>query len=227
DIEGLGDKLVDQLVERGLVSAPSDLYGLGVTQLAELERMGGKSAANLVAAIAASRRTTLPRLLFGLGIPDVGEATAQLLADHFGSLDALAAAAPEALQEVPDVGPTVAASVHGFFRSAAHRRELERLRRAGLEWPERAARTERSSPGPLDGLTIVLTGALSGSTREEASERLRALGAKVAGSISAQTSYVVAGTKPGSKLDKARTLGVPVLDEAGLRALLAGRKPAP
>jgi DNA ligase (NAD+) len=225
DIEGLGDKLVDQLVERGLVSAPSDLYGLDVTRLAELERMGEKSAANLVEAIAASRRTTLPRLLFGLGIPDVGEATAQALADHFGNLDALAAASSEALQEVPDVGPAVAASVHGFFHTAAHRRELERLRRAGLEWSERGARAERAPPRPLSGLTIVLTGTLSGFTREEASERLRALGAKVAGSVSAKTSYLVAGAEPGSKLDKARSLGVPVLEEAGLRELLAGRKP--
>ena len=225
DIEGLGERLVDQLVERGLVSGPADLYGLGVAQLAELERMGEKSAANLVAAIAASRHTTLPRLLFGLGIPDVGEATAQALAAHFGALEALAAASVEALQEVPDVGPAIAASVHGFFRSVAHRRELERLRAAGLEWPQQAARARAAEPGPLHGLTIVLTGTLEGLTREAAGERLRALGAKVAGSVSAKTSYLVAGAEAGSKLDKARALGVRVLDEAGLGELLAGRRP--
>jgi DNA ligase (NAD+) len=224
DIEGLGDKLVEQLVERGLVSGPADLYALQVPQLAELERMGEKSAANLVAAIARSRRTTLPRLLFGLGIPDVGESTAQALAAHFGTLAALQQASVEALQEVADVGPAVAASVHGFFRSALHRRELERLRAAGLSWPEHAPRAAAAA-GPLQGLTIVLTGTLADLTREAASERLRALGAKVAGSVSAKTSYVVAGTEAGGKLDKARQLGITVLDEGGLGELLAGRRP--
>jgi DNA ligase (NAD+) len=225
DIEGLGDKLVDQLVERDLVRAPSDLYALDEAQLAGLERMGEKSAANLVAAIERSRRTTLSRLLHALGIPDVGEATAQALAGHFGGLDALAAASLEQLQEVPDVGPAVAASVQGFFHTAAHRRELERLKQAGLVWLEQPARAGVAAVRPLSGLTIVLSGALSGCTREEASEQLRALGAKVAGSVSAKTSYVVAGAEAGSKLDKARALGVPVLDEAGLGVLLAGRKP--
>ncbi|MFO1410083.1 MAG: NAD-dependent DNA ligase LigA [Steroidobacteraceae bacterium] len=225
DIEGLGEKLVDRLVDLGLVNGPADLYGLEAGQLADLERMGAKSAANLVAAIAERRRTTLPRLLYGLGIPDVGESTAQALAAHFGGLEALAAASPEALQEVPDVGPAIAASVHGFFDSAAHRRELERLRAAGVEWPEEAPRAAAVEQGPLHGLTIVLTGTLDGLTREAAGERLRALGAKVAGSVSARTSYVVAGAEAGSKLDKARALGVPVLDEAGLGELLAGRRP--
>jgi DNA ligase (NAD+) len=225
DIEGLGDKLVDQLVERDLVRAPSDLYALDAAQLAGLERMGEKSAANLVEAIGSSRRTTLPRLLHALGIADVGEATAQALAGHFGGLDALAGASLEQLQEVPDIGPAIAASVHGFFHTAAHRRELERLKQAGLVWPEQPARAGAAAPRPLSGLTIVLTGTLSGYTREEAGEQLRALGAKVAGSVSAKTSYVVAGAEAGSKLDKARALGVPVLDEAGLGVLLAGRKP--
>ena len=226
DIEGLGDRLVEQLVDRELVRAPSDLYALEAEQLAELERMGEKSAANLVEAIAASRATTLPRLLFGLGIPDVGEATAQALADHFGGLDALAAASEAQLQEVPDIGPAIAASVHGFFHTAAHRRELARLRAAGLTWPEQAAGASRAAQRPLAGLTVVLTGTLEGQTREEASERLRALGAKVAGSVSKKTSYVVAGAEPGSKLDKARALDVPVLDERALAELLAGRRPA-
>ena len=225
DIEGLGEKLVDQLVDRDLVRAPSDLYALDAAQFAELERMGEKSAANLVEAIARSRRTTLPRLLHGLGIPDVGEATAQALAEHFGGLDALAAASLEQLQEVPDVGPAIAASVHGFFHTAAHRRELERLKAAGLAWPEQESRAGAAMPRPLSGLTVVLTGTLSGYTREEASERLRALGAKVAGSVSAKTSYVVAGAEAGSKLDKAQSLGVPVVDESGLGELLAGRRP--
>ncbi len=225
DIEGLGERLVDQLVERGLVSGPADLYALTANQLAELDRMGAKSAANLVAAIAASRRATLPRLLYGLGIPDVGESTAQALAAHFGSLAALAQASLEALQQVPDVGPAIAASVHGFFRSAAHRRELERLRMAGVEWPEQPPCRALVEAGPLQGLTIVLTGALAALTRDQAAERLRALGAKVAGSVSAKTSYVVAGAEAGSKLDKARALGVRVLDEAGLGELLAGRRP--
>ena len=224
DIEGLGDKLVDQLVERGLVSGPADLYALEAAQLCALERMGEKSATNLVAAIAASRRTTLARLLFGLGIPDVGESTARALAEHFGSLEALAAASIEALLDVPDVGPAIAASVQGFFRSAAHRRELERLRNAGLAWPEHAPRPA-AAQGPLHGLCIVLTGTLQGRTREAASEKLRELGARVSGSVSAKTSYLIAGAEAGSKLDKARTLGVRVLGEAGLEELLAGRRP--
>ena len=224
DIEGLGDKLVDQLVERGLVSGPADLYALEAAQLCALERMGEKSATNLVAAIAASRRTTLARLLFGLGIPDVGESTARALAEHFGSLEALAAASIEALLDVPDVGPAIAASVQGFFRSAAHRRELERLRNAGLAWPEHAPRPA-AAQGPLHGLCIVLSGTLQGLTREAASERLRGLGARVSGSVSAKTSYLIAGAEAGSKLDKARALGVRVLGEAGLEELLAGRRP--
>ncbi|MCC7464295.1 MAG: NAD-dependent DNA ligase LigA [Gammaproteobacteria bacterium] len=224
DIEGLGERLVGQLVEQGLVSGPADLYSLAAEQLVGLEHMGEKSAANLLAAIDASRHTTLDRLLFGLGIPDVGESTARSLAGHFGSLDALAEAPLEALQQVPDVGPVIAASVHGFFRSPAHRRELQRLRAAGLVWPEHAP-PAAEEPGPLHGLTIVLTGTLAGQTRESASERLRALGAKVATSVSARTSYLVAGAEAGSKLERARALGVRVLEEAGLGELLAGRRP--
>jgi DNA ligase (NAD+) len=225
DIEGLGEKLVDQLVDCGLVNAPSDLYALDVAQLAELDRMGEKSAANIVAAIAGSRQMTLARLLYGLGIPDVGEVTAEALALHFGSLDALVAASPEQLQEVADVGPAIAASVHGFFHTQAHRQELEQLRKAGLTWPEQTSRAQAGDPRPLDGLILVLTGTLTKLTREEASEQLRALGAKVTGSVSRKTSHVIAGVDAGSKLDKARALGVPVLDEAGLAELLAGRRP--
>ena len=223
DIEGLGEKLVEQLVEQRLVAVPSDLFGLTLAQLSDLERMGERSAANLLAAITQARATTLPRLLYALGIPGVGESTARALADHFGSLAALQAASAEAILEVPDVGPVIGASIHQFLSDDRHRRELERLRQQGVHWPEGApaARQRR----PLDGLSIVLTGSLEGWTREEASAQLAALGAKVSGSVSKKTRYVIAGAEAGSKLEKARALGVAVLDESGLRQLLAGRLP--
>jgi DNA ligase (NAD+) len=224
DIEGLGDKLVDQLVDGGLVRTLPELYSLGVAKLAALERMADKSAANLVAALEQSKTTTLARFLYALGIRQVGESTAKDLARHFGSLDRIMDATPEQLLEVPDVGPIVAQSIRQFFEQPHHREIVELLRAAGLRWEENDG-TADSTPKPLAGKTVVLTGTLPTLTREEAKALLEAAGAKVAGSVSKKTSCVVAGAEAGSKLDKARELGVPVLDEAGLRALLAGQAP--
>lgn len=222
DIDGLGDRIVDQLVERELVRTPADLYALDAATLAELDRMGEKSAQNLIAAIDASRRTTLPRLLFALGIRDVGESTALALAQHFGDIEALMAADEVQIQQVPDVGPVVAAHVARYFADPANRELIAELRARGVEWPPMAA--PRAAEMPLGGLTFVLTGRLTQLTREAATEALLALGAKVAGSVSKKTSYVVAGDEAGSKLDKARALGVPVIDEAALAEVLARRR---
>jgi len=222
DIDGLGDRIVDQLVERELVRTPADLYALDAATLAELDRMGEKSAQNLIAAIDASRRTTLPRLLFALGIRDVGESTALALAQHFGDIEALMAADEVQIQQVPDVGPVVAAHVARYFADPANRELIAELRARGVEWPPMAA--PRAAEMPLGGLTFVLTGRLTQLTREAATEALLALGAKVAGSVSKKTSYVVAGDEAGSKLDKARALGVPVIDEAALAEVLAKRR---
>jgi DNA ligase (NAD+) len=219
DIEGLGDKLVEQLVDAGIVRTLPELYTLGVAKLAALERMADKSAANLVAALEASKTTTLARFVYALGIRQVGEATAKDLARHFGSLDRLMDASVEQLLEVPDVGPIVALAIRQFFEQPHHREIVERLRAAGVHWPESDG-TADTTPRPLLGQTVVLTGTLPTLSREEAKEMLEAAGAKVAGSVSKKTNYVVAGAEAGSKLDKARELGVPVLDEAGLRTLL-------
>jgi DNA ligase (NAD+) len=219
DIEGLGDKLVEQLVERSLVQSPADLYELKVDVLEELERMGEKSAQKLHAAIERSKSTTLPRFLFALGIRDVGEATAQALALHFGSLEKLEAASADEIEQVPDIGPVVAASVATFFASAEHRKAIARMRKLGVHWP--AVARPRREGQPLAEATFVLTGTLSAMSREEAAERLRALGAKVSGSVSKKTSYVVAGAEPGSKLRKAQELGVKVLEEEAFLKLLA------
>ena len=219
DIEGLGEKLVDQLVERDLVRTPADLFALDEDTLSGLDRMGEKSAANLVAALARSRETTLPRFLYALGIPQVGEATAQALAQHFGTLEAIMAAMPEALTQVPDVGPVVAAEVHAFFRQPHNREVIDGLRAAGVAWPEVARPAAERQP--LAGKTIVLTGTLS-RPRDQIKEELTALGAKVAGSVSKRTDYVIAGEDAGSKLEKARALGVPFLDEDGLAKLIGG-----
>ena len=224
DIEGLGDKVVAQLVERGTVRSPADLYGLGAADLQSLERMGEKSAANLIAALERSKQTTLPRLLYALGIREVGEATALALARHFGDLDALIEAAddhPEQIERVADVGPVVAAHVHAFFAAPEHRALIGRLRDAGVTWAPFAA---RPADLPLTGQTFVLTGTLAGMTREQAQEALSALGAKVSGTVSKKTRYVVAGEAPGSKLEKARALAIPILDEAGLRQLLEAHR---
>ncbi len=218
DIEGLGDKLVEQLVEGALVRAPADLYTLTVEQLQGLERMGEKSAANLVKAIEHSKRTTLPRLLYALGIREVGESTALALARHFGELDPLMGASEDDIQRVPDVGPVVAAHVAAFFASPEHREAIRRLRDEGVRWEPF---DQGAAALPLSGQTFVLTGTLEGFSREQASEALTALGAKVSGSVSKKTCYVVAGAEPGSKLEKARSLGIEVLDEDALRRLLA------
>jgi DNA ligase (NAD+) len=222
DIEGLGEKLIDQLVGQELVHNPSDLYRLDAARLAQLARMGETSAAKLIAAIERSKRTTLPRLLYGLGIPGVGESTARALAEHFGSLDALREASVEQLLEVADVGPTIATSVHSFFADERHREQLRSLQALGLNFPQTApAAPARKAALPLAGVTVVLTGSLAGRTREQAEEQLTARGAKVSGSVSKKTTYVVAGAEPGSKLARAQTLGVAILDEAGLAELLS------
>jgi DNA ligase (NAD+) len=218
DIEGLGDKLVEQLVENDLVKSPADIFSLSIAQLAGLERMGEKSAANLHAAIAKSRHTTLPRFLFALGIRDVGEATALALAQHFLTLEALAAATPEQIEEVPDVGPVVAGHVAVFFASKAHAAVIARLRELGVHWPPLQARA--TAAAKLSGQTWVVTGTLSAMSREQATAALVELGAKVAGSVSKKTAGVVVGTDAGSKLKKAQELGIPVLDEAGFLELL-------
>ena len=220
DIEGLGDKLVDQLVDGGLVRTLPELYTLGVAKLAALERMADKSAANLVAALERSKATTLARFLYALGIRQVGETTAKDLARHFGTLDRVMDATPEQLLEVPDVGPIVAASIGEFFGQPKHREIVEQLRAAGVRWDETEG-TADLHPKLLAGRTVVLTGTLPTLSREQAKELLEAAGAKVAGSVSKKTHAVVAGSEAGGKLDKARELGVPVLDENGLRALLA------
>ncbi|SPC13874.1 NAD-dependent DNA ligase LigA [Cupriavidus taiwanensis] len=225
DIEGLGDRLVEQLVDQGIVRTPADLYKLGVAKLAALERMADKSAANLVAAIDKSRATTMNRFIFALGIRHVGEATAKDLARHFGKLDALMAADEAALLEVNDVGPVVAQSIAHFFAEPHNVEVIEQLRAAGVHWPE--SEPEAKAPAPLSGKTFVLTGTLPTLSREDAKELLEAAGAKVAGSVSKKTDYVVAGAEAGSKLDKAEALGVPVLDEAGMLALLAQAGAAP
>jgi DNA ligase (NAD+) len=218
DIEGLGEKLVDQLVEAGLVRDVADLYHLTSEQLIGLERMGAKSAENLLAALEKSKDTTLPRFLYALGIREVGEATALTLAYHFGDLDAVAGAGEAELQTVPDVGPVVAQQIAAFFHEHHNREVIRKLRDAGVHWPKLE---RRAAAQPLAGRTFVLTGTLAGMTREEAKERLQTLGAKVSGSVSTKTDYVVAGEEPGSKLDKAHALGVAVLDERHFLALLA------
>ena len=246
EVEGLGDKLVDQLVERDVVRTLPDLYRLGwraqaellaisqdqlalqldapkqqtlaLSTLAELDRMAVLSAQNLLDALQKSKQTTLPRFLFGLGIRHVGEATAKELARHFGKLDAIMDASEEQLLEVADVGPIVAKSIRTFFDQLHNVEVVEQLRACGVTWPE-GPPAERA-PTPLSGKTFVLTGTLPTLGREDAKALIEAAGGKVAGSVSKKTSYVVAGAEAGSKLDKALALGVPVLDEAGLRALL-------
>jgi DNA ligase (NAD+) len=219
DIEGLGEKIVAALVEGGHVRTLPDLYALGAELLAGLERMGEKSAANLVASLDRSKRTTLARFLYALGIRHVGESTARDLARHFGRLDALAKADVERLLEVPDVGPIVAQSVHAFFHEPHNREVIAGLRAAGVGWVEGEG-AAREAPKPLSGKTFVLTGTLPSLSRDEAKERLEAAGAKVASSVSKKTDFVVAGSEAGSKLAKAQELGIEVLDEDGLLALL-------
>ena len=220
DIEGLGEKLVDQLVEAQVVRTLPDLYKLGLVALSGLDRMADKSAQNVLAALEKSKQTTLPRFLYGLGIRHIGEATAKDLARHFGKLDAIMDASVEQLLEVHDVGPIVALALRTFFDQPHNREVVEQLRACGIHWPEEepAAR----APQPLAGKTFVLTGTLPTLGRDDAKALLEAAGAKVAGSVSKKTDYVVAGEEAGSKLAKALELGVAVLDEAGMLALLAG-----
>ncbi|HUW26538.1 MAG TPA: NAD-dependent DNA ligase LigA [Gallionella sp.] len=220
NIEGLGDKLVEQLVDARLVETPAGLYRLGMTTLMNLERMGEKSALNLLDAIKHSKRTTLARFIFALGIRNVGEATAKDLAQHFGSLDNLLSADAESLQQVRDVGPVVAQSIMDFLAEAHNREVIAQLRISGVHWPEHEQ--HQAAELPFNGKIFVLTGTLTAMSRDEAKEKLEVLGAKVSGSVSKKTDYVVAGAEAGSKLDKAQELGVAVLDERQFLALLNG-----
>lgn len=218
DIEGAGEKLVDQLVDNGLVHTPVDLYRLGVLKVANLDRMAEKSASNLLAAIEKSKRTMLARFIFALGIRNVGEATAKDLAHHFGGLDVLMSADEAALMQVKDVGPVVAQSIIQFFGEPHNREVVEQLRAAGVNWTETQPRDTKQ--GGLSGKTFVLTGALPHMSREEAREKIEAAGGKVTGSVSKKTDYVVAGAEAGSKLVKAQELGVIILDEEALLKLI-------
>ena len=226
EVEGLGEKLVDQLVDGNVIRTLPDLYKLGFVALANLERMADKSAQNLLDALEASKHTTLSRFLFGLGIRHVGEATAKDLAKHFGRLSAIMgdtpeqAATVEQLLAVRDVGPVVAHSIHTFFQQPHNREVVEQLRACGVTWAEGEGAADSLAPQPLAGKTVVLTGTLPTLSRDQAKDLLEAAGAKVAGSVSKKTSFVVAGAEAGSKLDRARELGIQVLDEAGLLALL-------
>lgn len=218
DIDGLGDKLIDALIEREWVHTPADLFHLEVARLAELPRLAEKSATNLVNALEKAKRTTLPRFIYALGVPEVGEATANALASHFGSLKRLMAATHDELVAVPDIGPVVATHIHTFFQQAHNRETIEALIAVGVNWDE-VERGERIQP--LTGQTWVLTGTLEAMTRDEAKARLMALGAKVSGSVSKKTHAVVAGPGAGSKLAKAEEAGVEILDEATFLERLA------
>ena len=220
DIQGLGDKLVEQLVDRDWVRTPADLFELTTAQIESLERMGEKSALKLHAAIAAAKLTTLPRFFYALGIRDVGEATALALAQHFGDATALEDASEEEIQRVPDVGPVVAANVRAYFDNPENKNLLRRLLASGITWPKVE---RRPAAGGFAGKTFVLTGTLARMTREAAREAIVGRGGKVSGSVSKKTDYLVAGADPGSKLEKARELDVEVLDEPGFLRLLEQR----
>ncbi len=222
EVEGLGEKLVDQLVDNQVIRTLPDLYKLGLTALAALDRMAEKSAQNIVDALEKSKHTTLPRFLYGLGIRHIGEATAKDLARHFGTLDAIMAATEDQLLAVNDVGPIVAKSLHTFFAQPHNREVVEQLRACGVTWEEGDAAVQ--TPKPLAGKTFVLTGTFPTLSRDQAKDLLEAAGAKVAGSVSKKTDFVVAGADAGSKLEKALALGVAVIDEAAMCAVLA---PAP
>jgi DNA ligase (NAD+) len=219
NIEGLGDAAVAQLLERGLVASVADLYSLTEEQLVDLERFAEKSARTLLHEIERSKKAGLARVLMGLGIRFVGERTAELLAQEFGSIDAIMAAPAEELERVEEVGPRISEAILEFFARPANRKLVQHLKDAGVEMT--AEKKRRSSE--LAGLTFVLTGTLPNLTRDQAKHKIEAAGGKVAGSVSKKTNYVVAGADAGSKLDKAQELKIPVLDEAGLLALLAGR----
>ena len=216
NIDGLGDKLIEQLVGKELIRNVSDLYGLQQTQLTCLERMAKKSASNIISALNNSKKTTLDRFLYALGIREVGDATARSLANHFGNLSAIQSATQEALEGVADVGPIVAKHIVTFFSQTHNQEVINNLLTAGVHWPDVEIKTEQ----PLQGKTFVITGTLKGMKREEVKQRLLALGAKVSGSVSRKTDYVIAGSDPGSKVEKARQLDVEILDELGLLSLI-------
>ena len=216
NIDGLGDKLIEQLVGKELIRNVSDLYGLQQTQLTCLERMAKKSASNIISALNNSKKTTLDRFLYALGIREVGDATARSLANHFGNLSAIQSATQEALEGVADVGPIVAKHIVTFFSQTHNQEVINNLLTAGVHWPDVEIKTEQ----PLQGKTFVITGTLKGMKREEVKQRLLALGAKVSGSVSKRTDYVVAGSNPGTKVEKARQLDVEILDEVGLLSLI-------
>jgi DNA ligase (NAD+) len=219
DIDGLGERLIAQLIESGRVATPADLYTLTLEELSSLDRMGPKSAANLVAALEGSKQTTLPRFLYALGIRDVGEATALALAEHFGDLEPLMQASVEDIQQVRDVGPVVAGHVREFFDEERNRRVVAQLCESGVAWP-RLKRAAARGPGPLAGKVVVITGTLESMPREAAREAARAAGATVTDSVSKKTSLLVVGAEAGSKLQKAQDLGVPVVDEASFLQML-------
>jgi DNA ligase (NAD+) len=216
DIQGLGDKLVEQLVDSDWVQTPADLFSLQAQRLATLERMGEKSALKLQAAIDSAKNTTLPRFLYALGIRDVGEATALALAQYFPEIADLRSAGEEEIQRVPDVGPVVAKQVAAYFRDADNAAAVDRLLAAGISWPPIVP----AGGGALQDKSFVLTGTLSSLTRDEATDAIQRLGGKVSGSVSKKTDYVVAGAEAGSKLKKAAQLGIEILDEAGFLKLL-------
>jgi DNA ligase (NAD+) len=217
NIEGFGEKIVDQLVEKDIVKTPADIYRLTAEQLAELERLGDKSAQKLIAAVEKSKHTTYARFLYGLGIGNVGEATASALANEFGTLEELLEADEERLQRVPDIGPIVATAIHAFFHEPHNVEVIRALQEAGVQWP--AARP-KSRDLPLLGKTFVITGSLQSMTRDEAKARLQSLGAKVAGSVSKKTTALIAGSDPGSKLQTAQSLNVEIWSEEQLRSSL-------
>jgi DNA ligase (NAD+) len=221
DIEGLGSKIIDQLVDAGIVKDVADLFDLDIETLEELDRLGKKSAENLVASIRNSRRTTLSRFLFALGIAQVGEATARALAEHFEALDLLAVADQEGLEQVPDVGPVVAGSLIQFFMQDHNREVIDRLKGAGMTWAHETG--DGADMAPLAGKVVVLTGSMTDMTRDEARKALIQLGAKVTSSVSKNTDMVIAGNEPGGKYAKAKDLGVNVLFESEFRKLIEGR----
>lgn len=225
DIEGFGEKLIEQLVDlpESPIKTPADIYGLSVAGLAALDRMGEKSAANVIEAIEKSKTTTLPRLLYAIGIPQVGESTARALAEQFGSIDALMNASAAQIEETPDVGPIVSLEVFNFFQSQLAHDLVSQLRERGVHWQDIEVTAAASLP--LSGLTFVITGSLAGLQREPAEDALRALGAKVSGSVSKKTSFLVVGADAGSKLAKAQALGVRILDEAALERILETKRP--
>jgi len=220
DIQGLGNKLIEQLVDKGWVKHPDDLYYLTLAQLASLPRMAEKSAQNVISAIEASKSTTLPRFLYALGIPEVGEVTAKNLAYHFQTLEKLMQADATALEAVPDIGEVVAYHIVTFFKQVHNQEVIQGLQKAGVHWPE-IEKPQMDAVSPFKGKVVVLTGTLYQCTREEAKAQLEALGAKVTSSVSKKTDYVIAGEKAGSKLNKAQALGVKVLTEEAWLAMLS------